>query len=84
MKEEDAERLSVAIARALQQSRSVSDSEHFDHHKWISAKIERENAMREFWQDMSAHVSKWGAISLITGMAYALWLGVKAAVKGGG
>jgi len=81
MKDEDVEHLAIAIAKALQQARSVSDSEHYDHHRWISARIERENAWRIFWEDMRKHVLKWGAISLISGIGYAVWLGVKAALR---
>lgn len=71
------------FAEKLQQARSVSDSEHYDHHRWITAKIARENAMRAFWEDMRKHVIKWGAVSLVSGIGYALWLGFKAALKAG-
>lgn len=81
MKDEDVERLSIAIAKALQGARSVSDSEHYDHHRWISAKIERENAARDFYEEMRKHVMKWGAVSLISGIGYAAWLGFKAVVR---
>ena len=79
--EEDADMLALKLAQALQQSRSVSDSEHYDHHRWITAKIERENAWRNFWEDMRRHVAKWGAVSVISAVGYALFLGVKAAIK---
>lgn len=79
--ETDVEKLAIAIARALQQARSVSDSEHYDHHRWITAKIARENAWTAFWEDMRRHVIKWGAVSLITSAGYALWLGTKAILK---
>lgn len=81
LNDKDAEKLAIAIAKALQQSRSVSDSEHYDHHRWISAKIARENAMRDFYDEMKKHVIKWGAISMITGIGYAAWLGFKAVIK---
>ena len=77
----DVEHLAVAIAKALQQARSVSDSEHYDHHRWISARIEREHAWRRFWEDMRSHCLKWGAISVITGIGYAAWLGFKAVLR---
>lgn len=78
---EEAEMLAQKFAEKLQQARSVSDSEHFDHHTWITEKIKREQAMRVFWEQMAEHVAKWGAITLITGMGYALWLGIKHALK---
>ena len=73
--------LATRFAEKLQQARSVSDSEHYDHHRWITAKIERENAWKGFWEDMQKHVAKWGMISVLTFMFYALWLGTKQAVK---
>jgi len=79
--EDDADMLAQKFAEKLQQSRSVSDSEHYDHHRWISSKIAKENARREFWEDMHKHVMKWGAISVITGLFYAAWLGFKQVVR---
>ena len=80
MTTEDIEHLAIAIAKALQAARSVSDSEHYDHHRWITAKIEREHAWRRFWDQLSEHVAKWGAISLISAAGYAFYLGLKALV----
>lgn len=76
--EEDADMLVLKFAHALQQARSVSDSEHYDHHRWITEKIEREQAMRKFWQAMHEHAMKWGMISALSGIFYALWLGIRA------
>lgn len=81
VKEEDLERFAVILARTLQQARSVSDSQHYDHHRWITAKIERENAWRKFWDDMRAHLVRWGMVGALSGLFYALWLGVKAWVR---
>ncbi len=76
--EEDAEMLALKLARALQQARSVSDSEHYDHHRWITERIKSAEASRQFWQDMHKHAIKWGMISVFTGIGYAIWLGIKA------
>lgn len=75
---QDAELIALAVSRALQLARSVSDSEHFDHHQWISLKIKAELVRAEFWRQMLAHVARWGAVSIITALAFALYLGVKA------
>lgn len=77
MKESEVEMLAVAIAKALQQARSVSDSEHFDHHVWITERIKRDKASREFWEKMRDHVAKWGIISVLSFLFYALWLGMQ-------
>jgi len=79
--EEDAEMLAVKLARALQQARSVSDSEHYDHHRWITERIDKEKSRRKFWDAMTEHTVKWGMISLFSGLFYALWLGMKAWAK---
>ena len=81
MQDDDIEKLAVAFARALQGARSVSDSEHYDHHRWISERIRKEQAMRVFWEQMQSHVAKWGAISIISGAFYAVWLGLKQLVR---
>lgn len=77
VKEADVEHLAVAIARALQQARSVSDSEHYDHHVWISNQIERDRERKVFWQKMNEHAAKWGMISVLSFGFYALWLGIR-------
>lgn len=78
---EDTERLAIAMARALQMSRSVSDSEHYDHHRWISQQITKEKWRAEFWRRMALHVTKWGAVSVLSALAYAAWLGFKFYMK---
>ena len=78
MEEADAEKIAIAIAKALQQARSVSDSEHYDHHRWITEKIRREQAWRIFWEKMGEHAAKWGMLSLLSFAFYAFYLGVKA------
>lgn len=79
--DDEVERLAIAIAKALQQARSVSDSEHFDHHSWISKKIKREEAMLKFWEQMREHAAKWGMVSVLSGIFYAIWLGVQQLAK---
>lgn len=75
--DDDIERLAVAIGKALQQARSVSDSEHYDHHKWITGKMKAEERRAEFWEKMLEHVTKLGMWSVITALGYACWLGIK-------
>lgn len=79
--EEAAERIGIAVARAMQQARSVSDSEHFDHHQWISERINSEKARRRFYEALADHVAKWGAISIASAALYALYLGVRQVLK---
>lgn len=81
MSEDDLERLANSIARALQQARSVSDSEHYDHHVWITQKIIAERLRAEFWGSLKEHVAKWGAVSIVSVTGYALWLWFKQQVQ---
>ena len=76
--EEDAEMLAQKFAEKLQAARSVSDSEHYDHHRWITERIEAEKRRRRFYEQMSEHALKWGMLSILSFLFYALWLGFKA------
>ena len=76
-------KFAIAIAKTLQQARSVSDSEHYDHHVWITARIKEAEARRMFWEDMQKHVYKWGAISVMTFLFYGFWLAIKDALLRG-
>lgn len=78
--EEFAEVMAIAMVKALQQGRSVSDSEHFDHHQWIVAKMNAEKNRAAFWDEMSKHAAKIGLASLVTSVGFAIYLGVKAIV----
>lgn len=75
--DDDIEKLAVAIGKALQAARSVSDSEHYDHHRWITGKMKAEQARAAFWEKMLEHAAKMGVWSVITAVGYAAWLGFK-------
>lgn len=75
------EKLSLAMVKALQQSRSVSDSEHYDHHLWVTEHIEKEKRMAEFYGALLSHVVKWGSVSILTGIFYAVWLLIKSELR---
>lgn len=76
--ESDADMLAQKFAEKLQQARSVSDSEHYDHHRWISGRIVADEKRNAFYEKMLEHAWKWGMLSMISGVFYALWLGLKA------
>lgn len=77
MKPDEIEDLAIAVAKALQRERSISDAEHSDHHKWISGRIRLDEEQKKFWEDMRTHASKWGMISILSASFYALWLGIR-------
>jgi len=63
-----AARLIQGMAETLQQARSVSDSVHYDHHKWIQAQIEREEAWRDLWRDMRVRLIQKGIWAVLLGI----------------
>ena len=71
------EKLSLAFAQALQQARSVSDSEHYDHHKWISERIKHDQMRTIFWEKLYEHLAGWGAVAVLSVVFYAVWLYLK-------
>jgi hypothetical protein len=75
------EKLSIAMVNALQQARSVSDSEHYDHHLWVTQRIQREQARAKFWTAMLEHVAKWGSVSVLSCIFYAIWLYIKQEIR---
>ena len=77
---DDAELLAQKFAEKLQQARSVSDSVHYDHHVWITERIEREKAKRLLIEELTRHVAKWGMVSVLSFVFYAVWLAAKDAV----
>lgn len=77
LRPEELEHLATAIAKALQQARSVSDSEHYDHHRWIVQQIEKDRERAAFWRAMQTHVAKAGAWSVLTALGYAVYVGFK-------
>lgn len=84
MNERDAEfieRLAQTFAEKLQQARSVSDKEHFDHHQWIAGKIERDKMIKDFFLELLKHVTKWGTIGVVSVFFVAFFLGVKIALN---
>lgn len=73
----DADRIALAVARALQGARSVSDSEHWDHHQWISAQKLKEQQRAQFYADLRMYLAKrgaWGVAIVLGGALLALLL----------
>lgn len=79
--EERAELFARKLAETLQQARSVSDSEHYDHHRWITMQIRKEEARAKFWEEMIKHVARWGILAVVSSTFLALWLGAKIILK---
>lgn len=53
----------------------VEPETHENHHRWIHAKIEKEQACIENRRRITTHVIGWLAVSFISGIGFLLWLG---------
>lgn len=51
------------------------------HEPFLNVLLEREKARAKFWQDLSAHVAKVGAWSVISALFYAAFLGLKQLIR---
>ena len=69
--------LTEADLRALREIFTGGLEDHADHHRWITAQISLEEKKAEFWRGMSAHVAKWGVVSVLTIIGYLVWDGLK-------
>lgn len=81
MTEQQMEMLAKKFAETLQQSRSVSDSEHFDHHQWIAKRIIAEDARKKFYTSLSERLAEKSLWALIGVVGVLLWYGVGVAIK---
>lgn len=77
LKEEEAELIAQKFAEKLQQARSVSDSEHYNHHSWITKQIEKEEARTKLYNELTKHVIKWGILGVLSFLFYAVWLAAR-------
>lgn len=77
----DAELIGIAVARALQQARSVSDSEHWDHHRWITTRMEADKERAQLYRDLRGHLAKSGAWAVVAVIGTLIYMGVKEALK---
>lgn len=46
-------------------------------HEWVLLQREKERERIEFWRSMKLHAAKWGMVSVISFLLYALWLALK-------
>lgn len=48
---------------------------------YLESAVAREKKRAEFWERMAEHAAKWGMVSILTGVFYAIWLGSKAIIR---
>lgn len=78
LREEEAEMIAQKFAEKLQQARSVSDTEHYAHHRWIAKQIERDEARTRLFDELTKHVMKWGIIGVVSFIFYGAYLAARA------
>lgn len=76
-----AEAAAVAAVKALQEAKFISDSDHYNHHAWISANIKAEEARAQLFDELKKHVAKWGTIGVLSAIFYGLYLAGKEALR---
>lgn len=81
LSKEEMEKFGRVLVGMLQQSRSVSDSEHYDHHVWIKTRIEADRERKEFWRDMRKSLARWGFVGLAGALLFSIWLWIKYEIK---
>ena len=79
--EEEQDAIARKVHETLQQSRSVSDSEHFDHHKWISERIKAEQERREFYARLTSRLAEKGLWAVLVVLVLLMGHGVESVVK---
>lgn len=78
---EDAEMMAQKFAEKLQQARSVSDSEHYDHHAWIAKRISAEEERKKFYSDLGDRLAEKSIWGLLVVLGLLLWHGVEVIIK---
>ncbi len=79
--ESDADLLAQKFAEKLQQSRSVSDSVHFDHHAWIAKRIEAEEERKKFYETLGERLAEKSMWGLLVVLGLLLWHGVEVIIR---
>ena len=69
-----------AITERLSFHQTVDAQRHAADHDWIHSMREMTTARKLFWDKMFEHAAKWGIISVLSALLYAIWLGIKTQV----
>lgn len=56
---------------------TIEDELHEAHHRWIEAQIQKEKWRSKFWEKMAVHAAKWGVVSVLSALGYAVYLGLR-------
>lgn len=73
--------IAIAAAKAaivaIKEAKFISDESHYNHHTWIAAKIKREEALEALLTELAKHVTKWGAVGVLSFVFYGIYLAIK-------
>lgn len=73
--------ITQAVLDALDRRREISEAQHIEDHNFIRNLIHREERRGDFWRDLHSHVLKWGALSLLSVLGYALWIYIRQQIQ---
>ena len=84
MRDDRMEIVRKAVREELDRRRHIEPETHKEHHEFIRAYMAEYEARKSKWEQRGEKVIGWGIISLLGGMGYALWEGLRALLHRGG
>lgn len=69
LSEQEIEQLSNSFIKKLEDSRTISDEKHRDHHRWIDLQIEKEQCRKAMWNRVKSTVIGALIVGAISGAA---------------
>ena len=69
----DAKEIAVELAAILDERRKVAEDEHSEHHEFLRQLIDEHRRKREMYEDLRRHLTKWGAVGILSFIGMAVW-----------
>ena len=69
----DAKEIARELAAILDERRQVAEEEHSDHHAFLRELIDERRRKREMYEDLRRHLTKWGAVGVLSFIGMACW-----------
>ena len=84
MDNEDIQKISLAVLKDLEKSRTINVETHRKHHEFIDIMIEREKKSQDRKEKWIQIVGGWGIITVLTGLGLAVFHFVRDHMNNGG
>lgn len=79
---EDIEQISIAVIMAMEAKRKIPDMQHQEDHEFLKVLRTREENKEKLYNAVITHVSKVGALGILTGALWCVWLVFKQKLLG--